>query len=249
MTYIPKEQFFRYFRQRLENVRQLSALQPNKKVSSAASFEPEQNILAGAEIDALAKYWALNEGRPSESSAIRMAEFLATLDGKIWNKCSHVDLRERAVLRGKSPRLLTTDSQTKALEAMLVRVLPRDAAINTRVLGWKDDPDFAILKSDATLQKAGVPENFLADSRYGAILYRYYRCAWVHELNADLRLPTDEPIPSDLREDLLGPGPFYMARNRVRRLHIPTSFILQSLARAIDSFERSVPDGVSIALD
>ncbi|MCL5045022.1 MAG: hypothetical protein M1336_07025 [Deltaproteobacteria bacterium] len=170
MASVPKDQFFLYFRQRLENLKQLGGVQPAQRLNPAASFEPEQNILAGAEIDALAGYWAAHEKRCFKSSACRMAEFLAThARPEIWNRCSHTDLLERAA--SLAPEAL------QRLQAVLTQTSGPDKAMPERILSWQDDPDFATLTRNAALQAAGVPEKFLANSRYGAILYRHYRCA------------------------------------------------------------------------
>jgi hypothetical protein len=85
---VRKEQFFRYFRQRLANLKQLALPPPpSQNPDPIPSFEPEQNILAGTEIDALAKYWAIYERRPAAPSAHHMAEFLLMhADARIWNK-------------------------------------------------------------------------------------------------------------------------------------------------------------------
>ena len=245
MPSVPKKWFFVYFRQRLENVKWLSAVQPDHKGSPAASFEPEQNILAGAEIDALARYWSIYENRTFQRAADRMAEFLATHgNARIWNKCSHADLRGRAAL-------LKTDTERQALETVLIRLLPQSAAPIERMLSWRDDPDFVTVKSDAKLQNGGIPNKFLADSRYGAILYRCYRCAWVHELNPDDAIQTEEIIPWGQLARVQGedsPEPYYMARNHVRRLVIPAPFIIGTFEQVLDSFQRSVPDAASMAL-
>jgi hypothetical protein len=246
MTSVPKEHFSRYFRQRLENLKQLATLRPQQKASLAASFEPEQNILASAEIDALAKYWAIYKGRRSnELGRDRMAEFLATHgDARIWSKCSHTNLLERA-----AP---LASSQRSAVETVIRQLCPQSTTMVVQMLTWRDDPDFAMLKSDATLQKAGVPEKFLANCRYGAILCRSYRCAWVHELNSDSRFQTHEIIPWDLLGHAQGqnsPEPHYMAKNNVRRIVIPEPFIIETFEQVLDSFERSVPDACNIALE
>ena len=49
-----KQEFFGFFRQRLANLKQIEALEPAVKMGTAASFNPELNILLSAELDALA---------------------------------------------------------------------------------------------------------------------------------------------------------------------------------------------------
>jgi hypothetical protein len=232
MSNVPKAQFFDYFRHRLKNLKLIKD-----------QFEPEGNILAGAVLDALAKYWAKHSNRPEEPAGRRLAEFLAThANAVIWMKCSHTDLRERA-RSGLDPQ------QRAALQGCLNGIPSEDATHDARVLSWTIDPDFGTLQRDGLLNGAGVPVEFLEKSRYGEILYRLYRCAWIHDMTPDDRLNTDSSHLLSLLAESQGSGPpqpYYAARNHVRRLVIPQPFILSTLEKALNSFEQSVPNGTSL---
>lgn len=222
---VPKAQFFGYFRRRIQNLKRI-------RDQFGHPFEPEENILAAAELDALAKYWAKHQNRPQSPAANRLTEFLAAhADAAIWTKCSHTDLRERAKVK-------LNPQQQAALQKCLSGIPSEDATRDASVLSWTIDLDFVALRDDSLLNSVGVPSKFLQESRYGAILYRHYRNAWVHDLTPDEGLSTDGPIPATLL-----PEPHYAARNHVRGLVIPQPFILSTLEKAFDGFEQSVPIG------
>lgn len=235
MSNVPKAQFFGYFRRRLKNLKLI-------KDQFGEAVEPEGNILAGAELDALAKYWAKHSKRPEKPAGRRMAEFLAAhANTVIWTKCSHTDLRERAKSK-LDPR------QRAALQRCLSGIPSEDATHDASVLSWTIDPDFGTLQHDGLLNSTGIPVEFLEKSRYGEILYRLYRCAWIHDLTPDDHLNTDSSHPLTLLAESQGSGPpqpYYAARNHVRGLVIPQPFILSTLEEAINRFEQSVPNGTS----
>jgi hypothetical protein len=236
MSNVPKAQFFGYFRRRLKNLKLI-------KDTFGEPVEPEGNILAGAELDALAKYWAKHSNRPEKPAGRRLAIFLAThANAAIWTKCSHTDLRERAKSE-LDPR------QRAALQVCLSGIPSEYATHDARVLSWTIDPDFGTLQHDRLLIRTGVPLEFLEKCRYGEILYRLYRCAWIHDLTPDDRLDTDSSLPLTVLAESQGscpPQPYYAARNHVRGLVIPQPFILSTLEKALNSFEQSVPNGASL---
>lgn len=93
---IPKHEFFEFFRQRLLNLKQIEPLAPSVKTHQWASFSPELNILLSAELDALAKYWAMQTSYVCQTSEQRLGEFLARNAGPAWSKCSYLNLIRRA---------------------------------------------------------------------------------------------------------------------------------------------------------
>ena len=105
MTKTTKQEFFGFFCQRLVNLKQIEALDPAVKMGSAASFNPELNILLSAELDALAKYWAINQNNIyAREPDKRLGEFLSHHSHPAWSYCSHLDLIRRASEESRAAR-------------------------------------------------------------------------------------------------------------------------------------------------
>ena len=97
------------------------------------------------------------------------------------------------------------------------------------VADWENDPKFGDL------------ENIVADRRslvrwsYGGILYKDFRCAWVHKFG-----PESDQIRTIERDHFDRDAPYYRyVTNRDTFLLImPVSFLSLTLERAIRSFEQ-----------
>ena len=251
---IPKQNFFDFFRQRLTNLKQVGDLLPKVSLRLQASFEPEFNVLLAAELDALAKYWSINQHPPlTRDAAFRWGEFLARNANPAWSKCSYLNMMERArteALAAKQghkpkPRELSNPKQQEAiLDTVLGKVLPPDVRVPYAVIGWESDPTLSDLSAHREIIEAGISEEWLRRSRYGEILYRHHRCGWIHALDPGRELATD--VVLKLGADY---PPHYIDTNGTRKLAIPPEYILASLEQAITNFEKDIPDGASIMLE
>jgi len=233
--------FIRFFRQRLANLKQLEVATPSTCLYPHASFNPELNILLGAELDALSRHWAIAEGRAPMSHQATVGAFLDAHGGPAWKKCSHIDLLDRAKLetaqhaRGKKKTTVDPSPRLAALQAAMDRMLAPIAKDEYVVLSWEQDLDLEAISQAPEITTSGVPLSWLQASRYGEIFYRYHRNAWVHALDPDPKLQVE-------LYHVLGPDrpPHYLHHDGKRKLAIPEPFVLVSFERALNSFERSM---------
>jgi hypothetical protein len=252
MTRTTKQEFFGFFRQRLANLKQIEALEPAVKTGSAASFSPELNILLSAELDALAKYWAINQNSIySQEPDKRLGEFLSRHSHPAWSYCSHLDLIRRAskesreARQGHRPTGKELPDPSRQL-ADLDRILHEDLGLLVWThsdISWQHDPSFDFLSQSSKISAAGIPVEWLRRSRYGEILYRHYRSGWIHALDPDPELHTEFHHILD-REH----SPHSLWHNNARVFAIPTEFILRSLEAALKAFKAATPDGAEIVL-
>jgi hypothetical protein len=251
MDQVPKSEFFDFFRQRLANLQQIENLSPATKMGQMGSFNPELNILLSAELDALAKYWAINKGLTYPNSPQRLGDFLASHAGPPWSKCSHLNLMKRASDESKaagrghhsrSTELPDPARQEKELFQILQKILG-PAVWTPQVISWMHDADLDLLLQHPDISVAGIPGDWLRRSRYGEMLYRHYRSGWLHALNPDPELETEFHF-------ILGPDhePHYFLRNTTRAFAIPTEFILASFEPALRAFEAEIADGTPVML-
>ena len=239
MKQVSTREFFTFFGQRLANLRELDTRNPAVKIHPAASFNPELNILVSAQIDALAKYWALNSGRHFANSESRFGEFLAAHAGEPWAKCSHQNLLARAGAEaaGHKPRRDRPGGparQLKELHSILHKLLAPVVWVPAGVLPWTQDPSLQVLLDDPDIRAAGIPGSWLQRSRYGEFLYRHYRSGWLHALDPDPELGNGYACSSSPHyvEDIHGS----------RTLVIPTGFIVESFESAMESFKRELEE-------
>jgi hypothetical protein len=246
MIKIPKHEFFSFFRQRLLNLKQIEALAPSEKTHQWVSFNPELNILLSTELDALAKYWATQTGYKCQTSEQRLGEFLARNAGPAWSKCSYLNLIRRAKDEAETARaghkppragLPLAIKQEVELNLILANKLP-PLVKTPSVLPWSCDLGLDFLSQDVDIVAAGIPPAWLGRSRYGEILYRHYRCGWIHALNPDPELHTDYHHIFDPEH-----SPHYLLHNSSQVLAIPTEFILSSFEKALWGFEAATPPG------
>jgi hypothetical protein len=227
MAGIQKDEFFIFYHQRLFNLKQIENLEPHMKTHQWASFNPELNILLSAELDALAKYWAMQANFKCRTSEERFGEFLARNAGPAWSKCSYLNL----VRRAKNEAI----QQEAELNQVLWERLP-PLAKTPADFPWMYDLDLDSLLQDADIAASGIPAKWLYRSRYGEILYRHYRCGWIHALNPDPELHTDYHHIYDCEHP-----PQYLTRNGSRVFAIPTEFILSSFENVLNLFEAATP--------
>jgi len=246
-----KQEFFGFFCQRLSNLKHIENLEPAVKTGSAASFNPELNILLSAELDALGKYWAINQSLGFPNSEQRVGEFLARHAGPAWSQCSHLDLIRRAsaeakaVRRGHHPKRGELPDPLRQL-VDLDRILHEDLGplVWTHSdISWQEDPSLDFLSQSSKISAAGIPVEWLRRSRYGEILYRHYRSAWLHALDPDPELHTEYHRIWDPEH-----SPYYLWHNSGRAFAIPTEFILHGLETALKAFEVEIPAGAEIVL-
>lgn len=236
MKKLPKQEFFDFFRQRLANLQQIEALEPAVKMGSAASFNPELNILLSAELDALAKYWAINQkGVYAQEPDKRLGEFLSRHSHPAWGYCSHLDLIRRASKesreagQGHRPTTKELPDPSRQL-AELDRILHEDLGrlVWTHSdISWRQDPSLDFLSQSSKISSAGIPVEWLHRSRYGEILYRHYRSGWLHALDPDPELHTEYHRIWDPEH-----SPHYLWHNTVASLLFPlNSFFTASRRR------------------
>jgi hypothetical protein len=252
MQNISKKELFEFLYQRLVNLKQIETLEPNVEIRPMASFNPELNILLSAELDGLAKYWAIREGHAYSSKPDkRLGEFLSRHGGPVWSQCSHLDLMRpasaeaRAARGGHRPTAAELPDPIRQ-EADLRRILREDLGPlvwTPSDISWEYDPGLDFLSQNPKISAAGIPAEWLRRSRYGEILYRQYRSAWIHALDPDPELYTED-------HRILDPmhSPHYMWHNSGCVFAIPTEFILYSFERALRAFEAEIPEGAKIVL-
>jgi hypothetical protein len=227
--------FFRYYRQRLANLEALRSLPaPSSTPGFPGSFLPEQFLLVTAGLESLATHWgalyqiAIPKSRFSKS-AERLGRFLVEHgDVAIFSRCSMPDLFRRAA---KEP---TKD----ALIAALCQV---PSAINPPASRrrWQDDPALDALAAQPAIVSAGIHSAWLRQSRYGEILYKEFRCNWVHELDGPGTRPTLFQAPEN--------EPRYDNLEKAPTLVFPLEFLKITYAAVLSSFAaRCFSDGKSI---
>lgn len=178
---------------------------------------PDRLVLVTACLDALASHWhASAEGVPTDlSGSERMRVFLLRHgDHQAFNKVS-------------APMLRNATGNELGTSFPFARYKPNQM---NEVADWNDDPDFAVLEG-ATDGKT------LNRWSYGGILYKDFRCAWVHNFAPDNgHIRVTEPDNFDRVE------PYYRyISNRDRYLlMVPFAFLVDTLSRVIASFEREV---------
>lgn len=215
--------FFNYFRLRYE----VAATLPSTFGQMGDELTPDQHILVGAHLDALAKHWADLCGGPAGHQE-RMAEFLAQHGG---HPCFH---------RVAGPFLLryAMNHETKRQKAEPSFISPwvqpiRKASpvkpTGARMCKWDEDRTVADVQVDAGVVAARVPQDWISCHRYGGMLYTGYRCSWVHE--------SSEGLITDRALSRLWDEPHYESMENRRVLVFPGSFLLRTLERAIASFE------------
>jgi hypothetical protein len=172
-------------------------------------------VLLTASLDVLANYWHVTADRKETpvklSGAERMRRFL-TRHGA-----------HQAFERVSAP-MFRNETAREIGSFPFARYRPGQM---NEVADWNDDPKFTDLEG---LEDAKA----LTRWSYGGILYKDFRCAWVHKFASD-----NEEIYV-AQEDHLGrvePYYRYVANRGYFLLFMPIAFLSGTLERAIRSFE------------
>lgn len=214
--------FFAYFWRRFEVASSL----PATFGQVGDELTPDQHILVGAGLDALAKHWADSCGGP-DKHRMRMAEFLALHGGHpCFERVAGPYLVRHSLNRAK--KKAETDP---AFQDPWSEPLRRSSGVRPtgrKVCLWEEDRDVAETLSHPDVDAANVPREWVKMHQYGGMLYVGHRCSWIHD--SDEGLVTDRSF-SDCDE------PHYVSRNGRRVLVFPGAFLLRTYANAIRSFE------------
>jgi len=245
------DRFFVFFKRRVLHARGLCA--PGE---AYAPMEPDLHVLVSAGLDALARYWA-NTFRPNVakgSAALRMGEFLLQHgDERIFAKCSAPNLLHRATIEAKT-----------ALLPLISKYLHNEGPPGT-VRTWEDDPNLAHVVRDFSTVK-GADAGWLRLSRYGELLYKEYRCMWLHQFQPSPRFASsyapDEPwrryqnlvvpagragqrTPIETTSDAMG-----NSFERIQLLMFSRAFMLSTYESAVAGFETEcIASGTAPVID
>lgn len=219
------DRFFRWFSGRLANAESLSGLHAADS-ASPQSYEPEQHVLIGAGLDALAKYWASAFSPGLTKASPRMQAFLvenANSTG-IWGRVAAPMLRSNAAKRHQTDWV---DAVSRAAGAG--RSITRS---------YKDDPFRDDLLAHPDIANSGIPPEVVDRYLYGRLLYKEYRCAWVHDFEAsdELSSPGGGAAVPRYQALTVFAGELENGQHRLR-LVFPLSFLLSTYREAIASFE------------
>jgi hypothetical protein len=210
---LDRKWFFNYYRQRARNVEALETVSVEAvDIGVDRSFAPDQHVLIAAGLDSLAMHWSKTTRRPRESPSSRFGEFLCRHGGHpAFGKCA-------------VPHLLARGAREKRKDLIQKFQGFMQGFAHRRVFNWSDDPDFV-----EVLSLVDAPDReWLQRSRYGELLYREYRCGWLHEFQS----PTLAPDYGEAIE------PQYQNYSRHRRPYFPKVFLLETYQRVVASFER-----------
>lgn len=179
--------FFDGYRRRLLNVRALSTLPaPPGVPTRAQSFEVDQHILIGAGIDAMANDWARvfapEWNRPGRSSP-RMQEFLRenANSSRIFDRIAGpllVDALVDAAIDVRPEDPVAADQTLR--QAVAVRDVVNDRR-SGNVRFAHDDPFYDEFLRDERILALRLDEITVRKARFGEVLYKAYRCPWLHE--------------------------------------------------------------------
>jgi hypothetical protein len=244
------ESYFGWFRRRHANAVALTGVSPPEHPTArAGSFVPEQHVLIGAGIEALATGWArLLKPEGAEGPAgVRWSEFL------IENANS-----SGIFSRVSGPMLGDALEHAGAISAaLLVRqlVLDTDEHRGGIVRFADEDPDYATFVARPEVVSLHLPpkKRYVERFRFGEVLYSEYRCHWVHTLagsdkiaRSDFDTFTGQDDESSVRVRYVNwgvrPADEAHGRRRLlvkeRRPLFTLKWLLDIYGEAIDTFER-----------
>ncbi len=215
--------FFDYFRKR----HKVAATLPATFGQIGDEMTPDQHILVGAGLDALAMHWANLCKGPSQHQE-RMAEFLSTHGGhECFDRVAGPYLFRHAVNYAKKKK--KTDHKTN-YNSWIKHI---EQAIGIKPTGAEFcycDKDITLKEIQSILKKTDVPPQWAKSYLYGGMIYKGYRCSWVHE--SDEGLITTRTFSNDLTSN-----PHYESQESQRILVFPGRFLLNTYEKAINSFE------------
>jgi hypothetical protein len=228
------QNFFHWFRQRHANVVALSTAIPPEFEGRSTSFIPEQYLMIGAHVDALANHWA-TAFKPSVtkySHADRMQDFLhehANSTGVFGRVCAPLLLDE---IRRNYPHFLGPFSRAVGMH--------HDPQGPEPVRSLDDDPDLVTVQGHPALQDAALQKTVLK-YRFGVVVYREIRNIWVHETVESMKVA--HPLADTVfRYQNMTTFDEKMMPTRSQPLVLPIAKLLNVYAEALDSFERACVD-------
>lgn len=204
-----------------------TGLAPQQRVADH-ELSPDQHVLVGAGLDALSSRWgALRHPGKQLLHQWRMAEFLEEHGGHpCFSRVAGPYLVRHAARKKTAKRKATPSFSQDWVGAS--RAAVGKFPSRGQMYLWSQDRLLSDVEARLRTANAGVPTDWASMFRYGGVLYKEHRCAWVHDLNeGDL---SDRPM-SSLTE------PHYEARNGKRVLVFEGSFLLGVYGHAINSFE------------
>ncbi len=228
--------FFKFYRQRLTNLEALRSLPAPSTPDFPGSFLPEQFLLVMAGLETLANHWedlyqiTIPRRRNSSKDAERMACFLIEHgDAAVFGRCSIPDLFRRA-------------AQEPEREALISALRQLPGAINppASMRSWTDDPGLATIAVQpaivSAIEKAHLDVDWLRKSRYGEILYKEFRCNWIHKFDG----PGTRPALFQATEG----EPRYDNIDNDRAVVFPLEFLKRTYEAVLSSFAaRCFADG------
>ena len=221
------ESFFRFFRHRVQNVRTLCP-----PADSQGPMEPDFHVLVSAGLDSLALYWAKTFSPRlvnDKLGALRMGESLLQHgNSSIFAKCSAPNLLDRVTSQGMT-----------ALFPFIGKYLHNEGPLGT-VRTWQHDPDLTQVAPDLLhVGVKGVNATWVQRSRYGELLFREYRCMWLHQFQPSERLASNyAPDESEPRyQNLLVPDDVGTDFERRQLPMFPRAFMLTTYQTVVAQFE------------
>jgi hypothetical protein len=217
--------FFRFYRQRLANLVTIGELLAPVTPEFPGSFVPDQFILAVAALDSLAGHWARVYGIEKATGGEKMGRFLVEhADANVFGRCSMPDLFKRAAGEASANDLVAALS-----------TLPGSRTQPAMQRRWQDDPTLDAVVTHLAKANVKGDADWVRRSRYGEILYKEFRCSWVHEFDGPgttqplFQVAADEPRYDNwsVRSERGGTR---------RQLVFPLPFLLRTYADVLSSF-------------
>lgn len=223
------DRFFRWFRHRHENIKALNVASPPKVDDKPTSFVPEQYVLIGSVLDAMANHWDASF-RPNPPKAPPHADRLQDFLHTMANSTGIFDRVSGPLLR-------------KAVQQQLPASYPAvEQAVGSfestgAVRGWEHDLAYVTLLGNPSLAEPKL-QKLIRDHRFGALLYRLIRCQWVHELmeSPDVGHPSHD---SRIRYENTHKLSDTVGWKLTHPLILPVDRLLEFEEEAINSFEHA----------
>jgi len=230
------DRFFTYWRDRALFIEQLSLPERHH----------EANVLLLASLDSLAALWQ-RAFKPTErqSHARRFGQFLVECSleqaanlGRVsipyvrWRAAEQVPDFPSSVLQLlQGLRAPANPAAPYSMEARQLRLVANDPT-PTELL----DADLSSARGAMRGKSKQTIEDWILDSRFAEILYREYRCAWIHEGRGGVAshgFPLSDTEPTYLSNDYTTPP----------RIGFSVGYIVAVLRSAVDGFEALVRAG------
>jgi hypothetical protein len=180
------EAYFAYFRKRAKNLQRLLD-------EHGPLYLVERCTVLAAAIDSLAAGWGGLVALGQREAGPRMCGFLCTYDNPNWARCSLPDLLRRAQ---------RNDPVGVGGLAAPIQSLFRSPSLDGIVREWEEDPFVKELLNTSALSTVAqhvrwdknTPslEQWLNRSRFGEMLYRYFRKGYLHTLGPNRSMVVTE---------------------------------------------------------